>query len=463
MKIIYILKILFVLCVFNGYTQKDRYNSIDTVIEYTDGITKEIHLNFTGKTQGIYWNTLPKNHQLNTLKIFATNNTSKQIKVIRVPNPDGRISFLGSGNIVLKPGESLIISAKAQFVHTPFSRPLEIEYEIDGTIRLLHVSTWGIMDENYIREKVPENPENYEQVKSEFPKIIKDENRISTYDESQNCASHIVEMEPNKRIEYFYKNCELISIRTELTENNRTYAIQDEGTFENDFLKSGKRSVYYDRLHLSYSINVVDGKNTDTLFKGRIVNKYTPSGQKTGYWILTGRQCDYSINWQYLLDCDVCMQFYFRRNSKEPDTIFTYDLTGRLSETKFFSADSTFRITRKFYPNGLKMSEFYQYTNMSRFDNFLITFSNTVPGEIIRKNYSDQTELYYQNGKVIRKTGPKFGYKMNMEMPVEFQIPYTEETGVFKGEKLFNGKIDYYDSYSKLVRTEKVMNGKKVR
>lgn len=463
MNTAYFLRTLFVLSIFNGYAQKDKYGSLDTVIEYTDGITQEIHLCLTDKNQGIYWNTLPKNHQLHALKIFAKNNTGKPIRVIRIPNPDGRISFFGNGNTILNPGESLVVSVKAQFAHTSFFRPLDIQYETDGVIRTLHVPTWGIMDENYIRKTVAENPENYESVKPGFPLIEREGNRIITYNQSRNCVSHILQTWPDKRIEYFYDSCKLVAARTECYLKDRTYSITEEGVFENDTLKSGKRNVFYDRTHLSYSVNVVNGKNTDTIFHGRTVNKYDSSGQKTGYWILTGAQCDYSVNWQQALDCDVCMQLHFPGNKQEPDTIFVYDLNGRIAEMKFFSADSVFRITRRFHPNGFKLSELYTHTDHSKHEYFSIFFSSTVPGERTRKNYSDQTELFYENGKVVRKVGPKYGYKMTMEMPVEFLIPYTEEIGTFKGEKLYNGKIEYYDTFSKLIRVEKVLNGKVIR
>lgn len=459
------LKILFLFLVFNVQSQVNRYAlSVDTVIEYRDGITKEVHLHFTGKKQGIYWNTLPKNHQVHSLKIFAKNNTGKPILVTRVPNPDGRISFLGQGNTILKPGESMSISAIVQFVHTPFSRSLDIEYQLDGTPQILHIPTWGIMDEQYIRKTSPENAQPLEQpAKSNWPKVVHEGNRVITYNNSGSCPASILQVEPNKRIEYLYDTCKLFAINTEFTVKKRTYRILEKGIFENDTLKNGKREVYFDRRNLSYSINVRNGENTDTLFHNQVVNKYNTSGQKTGYWILTGKQCDYSINWQEVLDCDVCKELYFSGKKNGPDTISVFDLNGRLSEKTYFSTDSVYRITRKFYPNGLKMSELYEYINKLGTGNFSITFSDSIPGEPIRKNYSDLTELFYRNGKVIQKISPKFGYTMSLEMPVEFEIPYTKESGFFKGETLYNGRIEYYDKYSKLLRTEKIVNGKAAR
>lgn len=94
------------------------------------------------------------------------------------------------------------------------------------------------------------------------------------------------------------------------------------------------------------------------------------------------------------------------------------------------------------------------------YHNDTITFFN-------RRNY--HTVLVYENSELKQKTSPILQtVQYHSEFPAssgieDIWIPFTIEKGEFRGLKLYNGKIEYYDKNAKLIRIVNVDNqGKRI-
>jgi hypothetical protein len=93
-----------------------------------------------------------------------------------------------------------------------------------------------------------------------------------------------------------------------------------------------------------------------------------------------------------------------------------------------------------------------------------VIYHNDTITYLERRNY--HTVLVYENAELKQKTSPILQtIQYHSEFPAssgieDIWIPFTIEKGEFKGLKLYQGTIEYYDMNGQLIKKAEVVDGK---
>lgn len=128
----------------NAQYGRDRFNDLDTIVEYKNRIGR-MDFQLTGLKQGLYWDTLFRNYNIRSVPIFVKNNSGKEIKIVRVPDTDGRFHFFRESDFIVKPGAFCEFSSLPEFCTGPFTKSFSFTYEMDGKQYEFSIPTWGWM------------------------------------------------------------------------------------------------------------------------------------------------------------------------------------------------------------------------------------------------------------------------------------------------------------------------------
>jgi len=452
----------------------------DTTLHFIRG---EYHY-FTvlqGRRQSFAWDTvnLGTIDEARQVVLHVLNNSGRSILVKQAWPQDGGISWSGTPNKLVIPGQYYDLKTIVWPGHRRFHDMVHFSYEQDLVSKSFTMPTSGVLwiddQKEVAQRKVVSDPKaapkkqeplTQKPVVRVVPKpllVSNGKDKTVKYTDTSYACMEWRREGKDPEILYEYKDCRL-STKTSrpLSQGAPLPYTVEKGRFRNDSLLDGTMDCFDAGRHLVFQRKIVRGKKVPAfMYKGRPVNQTDREGRKQGTWLVTGADCPSYENMGRYAECQVCRSVQYIDDVQQQDSICIYRPNGTLSDVYFKHSGLKHPCHRRYYENGFLCSEAFEGDRAGFPDQYrTYLYSDSIAGQLTDLILGDNTKFGYTRGRMSSKTSPRFISIMHLEEPEEKRIPYTVEKGWFLHEKLYNGAIEYYDTFDKLLKTERVVEGK---
>lgn len=306
-----------------------------------------------------------------------------------------------------------------------------------------------------------------------FPKMEKFTNGKTVYysDTSWKCRTQMFDPTYQYGIRIFtYENCDLIAIENSrvLNDRRRRPFRKYVGTFSNDTLVNGYIEQYSKTGEYRYRQEVKNRKELTTIWLDGIRYNYTDSlGKRQGEWISNH---PHSSSWSNGNEDIIYVRRFFK-NDTIADTTFHYRKTGEVETIYLIYKNETEPVQIDYTQSGNIWRESYSF----KFHSYTIPYQKLIyhndESHRIKLAYRNGYTYLYENGRITSRRSPYYNREARLddEAPHDYSgsssnrssyFSHTLSTGQFRGDYIYNGKMQWFNQDEVAIKTAKVVNGK---